>query len=159
MGLHIKLHYKCEKDPATLVKIACDLEQTFVDNKAESSVNTVGIDEPDMPVLKSEKVNTTMSTTSHPDMSESCLGTLEDRIVNKVIAALNVSSFQETQRKSGCDNRRDGSEKGGFKGRGCFTCEGPILEENVLLKNLARDAGRRATKQEIVPPANQFHAL
>ena len=55
LGLHLKLHYKAEKDPSNIVKIACDLEQTFVDSKVESTVNTVAINDLEMAFPRNEE--------------------------------------------------------------------------------------------------------
>ena len=129
LGLHLKLHYKAEKDPSNIVKIACDLEQTFVDSKVESTVNTVAIDDPEMAFPRNEEGP--CSTT----ISESCLSALEDRIVTKVIAALSTSDDQKSRQGQRGDGQRDGTEKGRFKGRGCFICEGPHFRRECPYKD------------------------
>ncbi len=123
LGLHLKLHYKAEKDPSNIVKIACDLEV-----EVESTVNTVAIDDPEMAFPRNEEG--LCSTT----ISESCLSALEDRIVTKVIAALSTSDDQKFRQVQRGDGQRDGTEKGRFKGRGCFICEGPHFRRECPYK-------------------------
>lgn len=97
--MHLKLHYKAEKDPSNIVKITCDLEQTFVDSKIEGVVNTLAINEPEMSFPRNEE------GACSPSISESCLSALEDRIVTKVIAALNIPDDQKSQQRQGGDYR------------------------------------------------------
>ena len=151
--MHLKLHYKAEKDPSNIVKIACDLEQTFVDSKVESTVNTVAINDPEMAFPRNEEGP--CSTT----ISESCLSALEDRIVAKVIAALSTSDDQKSRQGQRGDGQRDGTEKGHFKGRGVSFAKVVTFEENVRIKMHAKDAGRKATQPDTVQLPNQFPVL